>query len=85
MANDEHVAMLKKGVTAWNKWCRENRRIRPDLRGADLSNANLVMARLLEADLPILELLPPPPFRERRHRGLARRLVAVCRRADWPT
>ena len=51
MGNDEHLATLKKGVTAWNKWCRENRRIRPDLRGADLSNANLVMARLLEADL----------------------------------
>src|SRR5262245_58579981 len=26
--------------------------------------------------LPILELLPPPAFRELRHRGLARRLVA---------
>src|SRR5215831_17700053 len=31
--------------------------------------------------LPILELLPPPALRERRHRGLARRLVAVNRRA----
>src|SRR5262245_50994503 len=30
--------------------------------------------------LPILELLPPPAFRERRHRGLSRRLVAVRRR-----
>ena len=29
--------------------------------------------------LPILELLPPPAFGERRHRGLARRLVAVGR------
>jgi hypothetical protein len=24
MANDEHVAMLKKGVDAWNKWRDEN-------------------------------------------------------------
>src|SRR5262249_48243585 len=31
--------------------------------------------------LPISELLPPPALRERRHRGLARRLVAVRRRA----
>src|SRR5215510_8226553 len=31
--------------------------------------------------LPILELLPPPALGERRHRGLARRLVAV----RWPT
>src|SRR5262245_33922778 len=30
--------------------------------------------------LPILELLPPPAVRERRHRGLARRLTAVCRK-----
>ena len=28
-----------------------------------------------KADLLILELLPPPAFRERRHRGLARRRV----------
>src|SRR6516164_5363757 len=31
--------------------------------------------------LPILELLPPPALGERRHLGLARRLVAVRRRA----
>src|SRR5215471_8395529 len=31
--------------------------------------------------LPILELLPPPALRERRHRGLACRLVAVSRPA----
>src|SRR5262249_28127115 len=31
--------------------------------------------------LPILELLPPPALRERRHRGLARRLVDVRWRA----
>src|SRR5215469_14304917 len=31
--------------------------------------------------LPILELLPLPAFRERRHRGLPRRLVPVRRRA----
>jgi hypothetical protein len=31
--------------------------------------------------LPILELLPPLALGERRHRGVARRLVAVRRRA----
>ena len=31
--------------------------------------------------LPILERIPPPALRERRHRGLARPLVAVRRRA----
>jgi choline dehydrogenase-like flavoprotein len=36
MANDEHVALLKQGVPAWNAWRGENPGIRPDLREADL-------------------------------------------------
>ena len=36
MANDEHVALLKQGVAAWNAWRDENPDIRPDLSGADL-------------------------------------------------
>jgi hypothetical protein len=56
MANDEHVAILKQGVKAWNAWRRENPDIRPDLsnadlRGADLSGANLARANLREAFL----------------------------------
>jgi hypothetical protein len=35
MANDAHVALLKKGVTAWNKWRDENPKIHPDLANAD--------------------------------------------------
>ena len=41
MANDEHVAILKKGVDVWNKWRDKNPNIRPDLRQANLSGANL--------------------------------------------
>jgi hypothetical protein len=41
MANDEHVALLKQGVAAWNAWRDENPNIRPDLGGASLSEANL--------------------------------------------
>jgi hypothetical protein len=37
MANDEHVALLKQGVSAWNAWRDENANIRPDLRKASLS------------------------------------------------
>ena len=37
MANDEHVAMLKKGVDAWNAWRSKTPDIRPDLRGARLA------------------------------------------------
>src|SRR5215469_3139211 len=48
MANDEHVALLKKGVAAWNAWRDENRDIMPDLREADLRAANLSGAHLRE-------------------------------------
>ncbi len=37
MANEEHLAILKKGVKAWNEWRERNIELRPDLSGADLS------------------------------------------------
>jgi uncharacterized protein YjbI with pentapeptide repeats len=51
MANDEHVAMLKQGVAAWNEWRSENRNIHPDLGGADLREAALTKAKLSGAIL----------------------------------
>ena len=49
MANDEHVAMLKQGVAAWNAWRRENppsvRTYEANLRKADLSGAYLMGVR----------------------------------------
>jgi len=57
MANDEHVAMLKQGVDAWNAWRRENPHIRPDLLGADLSGADLRRADLIRAKLYRANLL----------------------------
>jgi hypothetical protein len=61
MANDEHVALLKKGVKAWNAWRDENPNIRPDLSeaaldGADLTRANLRGAFLNRADLSYAKL-----------------------------
>jgi hypothetical protein len=47
MANDEHVALLKQGVTAWNPWRNENQNILPDLVRADLHKANLRGANLM--------------------------------------
>jgi Pentapeptide repeats (8 copies)/TIR domain len=49
MANDEHVAMLRKGVGAWNEW----RSLVPevDLNGEDLHGANLNEAHLRGAYL----------------------------------
>jgi uncharacterized protein YjbI with pentapeptide repeats len=61
MANDEHVAILKKGVAAWNAWREENPSTEdpplwflpsgPNLSGADLSEADLGGANLSEANL----------------------------------
>ena len=46
MANEEHVARLKQGVDAWNAWRRETPDARPDLHGADLRGAHLMLANL---------------------------------------
>jgi hypothetical protein len=35
MANEEHVALLKQGVDAWNEWRDENLTILPYLRVVD--------------------------------------------------
>ena len=56
MANDEHIALLKQGVQAWNAWRRENPKVDPDLGGADLSwpslsDVDLSGANLSKADL----------------------------------
>jgi uncharacterized protein YjbI with pentapeptide repeats len=48
MANDDHIAQLKKGVDAWNAWREENPDILPDLSEANLRGANLGRARLVQ-------------------------------------
>jgi uncharacterized protein YjbI with pentapeptide repeats len=51
MANDEHVALLKQGVDAWNAWRKEDPDIDPNLGGAGLFRANLAGADLGGANL----------------------------------
>ena len=51
MANDRHVARLKKGVRAWNKLRHQNKLIPLDLTGADLTGADLHGANLSGASL----------------------------------
>lgn len=51
MANEEHLAILKRGVGVLNKWREDNPTIQLDLSGADLANANLSQARLEAANL----------------------------------
>jgi uncharacterized protein YjbI with pentapeptide repeats len=48
MANDDHIAHLKKGVAAWNAWREENPNIRPDLSGANLGGAELTEEELID-------------------------------------
>lgn len=46
MANEYHLELIKRGVESWNQWRDENKRIEPDLSGADLSSANFSSADL---------------------------------------
>ena len=49
MADAEHLAILKKGVKAWNEWRRQHHDVEPDLSGAGLRKVNLSDANLSEA------------------------------------
>jgi hypothetical protein len=57
MANKEHVAILKKGMDAWNKWRDDNPDIKPDLSEAILIRANLSDANLSEANFGGADLI----------------------------
>jgi hypothetical protein len=62
MANEKHLAILKKGVPFWNRWRARNASIKPDLRGAvlrgaDLTGAMLHQARLSGSDLASADLM----------------------------
>ena len=61
MANKEHLAILKKGVKAWNEWRKKNPDVKPDLGGVDLwwahfSEGNRKWAELFEANLSQADL-----------------------------
>lgn len=51
MANDEHVSILKKGVTQWNRWRDSTNNGVADLSGADLSGMKLNGVNFLRANL----------------------------------
>ena len=51
MANKKHVALLKKGKAAWNRWRDRNANIKANLREANLILADLSGANLSKADL----------------------------------
>jgi uncharacterized protein YjbI with pentapeptide repeats len=51
MANEEHLARLRQGVDAWNRWRSVHPGTQPDLCKADLSEANLPEVNLRDANL----------------------------------
>lgn len=51
MANREHLAKLKEGVDAWNRWRMENSRVLPRLTQSDLAEMDLCNANLKWTDL----------------------------------
>ncbi len=51
MANEEHLKVFHRGVTAWNKWRSQHRGLQPDLSQADLRDTNLRLGNLNNANL----------------------------------
>jgi hypothetical protein len=51
MANDEHLKILEEGVETWNAWRTEFPDTRPRLDGANLIKANLKGANLSRAEM----------------------------------
>jgi uncharacterized protein YjbI with pentapeptide repeats len=51
MANEEHIALLKKGVESWNQWREENPDAKPDFSKADLRGTKLQNANLSDSNL----------------------------------
>jgi uncharacterized protein YjbI with pentapeptide repeats len=51
MANDEHVEIIRQGVSTWNQWRIDNAKINPALNGINLSKTNLRDANLSGANL----------------------------------
>ena len=51
MADQQHLAVLRQGVAAWNAWRRQHPEIHPDVSEADLTNADLSGVDLRHANL----------------------------------
>ncbi|MEM9447262.1 MAG: pentapeptide repeat-containing protein [Cyanobacteria bacterium P01_E01_bin.6] len=56
VANDNHVAVLRQGVTTWNQWRGENIHLKPDLSGANLQDIYLCYADLRDTDFSHADL-----------------------------
>jgi uncharacterized protein YjbI with pentapeptide repeats len=57
MANNEHLRIINQGAKTWNSWKEANREITPNLRGADLREAQLSGVDLVGADCNHADLM----------------------------
>ena len=57
MANQQLVDLLRRDVDEWNDWRAQNPKTKPDLSGADLRSADLVLANLAGAVLTNADLV----------------------------
>src|SRR5262245_39204736 len=86
MANNEHVAILKQGVKAWNRWRKEQAGVLPDLQGAKLNGAKL---KQQHAAPTYTEQASTAPARSTRERGRIysrddiRRLYGMHRKGEF--
>jgi hypothetical protein len=87
MRDTEHLTKLKEGVKTWNAGRKGNAYFVPDLRGADLSGANLMEADLVGANFRGARLVrgshwgeprPSEAPRGRPQPRAARRQVVSC-------
>src|SRR5262249_49477888 len=51
MANEEHLALLQRGVAVWNEWRAQHPELVPDLTGVQLPGADLCKINLSRANL----------------------------------
>jgi uncharacterized protein YjbI with pentapeptide repeats len=57
MANQQHLARLRSGLSNWNNWReRQNKAVQPDFSSADLSDMDLSGVNLSSADLSNADL-----------------------------
>jgi hypothetical protein len=57
MANEEHLAILRKGREIWNRWREENPQVIPDLTKADLRGMYFGMFNLDYVDMQGAEIV----------------------------
>ncbi len=56
MADQDQLALLKRGVAAWNEWRKQNPQVQPDLSGAVLAEADLKEIDLRRVNLSKADL-----------------------------